>query len=132
VSAVFADIFLYLALLRVDDPAHALALDEIRRNLRIVTTEFILLELGNACSRAEDHDDFLTLVTGRRASPRVVIVPLDSGLLDQGLSRMAERADKNWSPTDCISFVVMEEQAITETLTGDRHFEQAGFHALLA
>jgi len=29
------------------------------------------------------------------------------------------------------SFVVMSEEQITEALTGDRHFEQAGFKALL-
>jgi len=33
--------------------------------------------------------------------------------------------------TDCISFVVMSEEHITEALTGDHHFEQAGFTALL-
>jgi len=42
------------------------------------------------------------------------------------------RNDKDWSLTDCISFIVMEEHGITEALTGDRHFEQAGFRALLA
>lgn len=35
------------------------------------------------------------------------------------------------SVVDCISFVVMEEEGITDALTGDRHFEQAGFIALL-
>ena len=44
---------------------------------------------------------------------------------------MADRHDKDWSLTDCISFVVMEDQRITDALTGDRHFEQAGFKALL-
>ena len=42
-----------------------------------------------------------------------------------------ERSDKSWSLTDCISFVVMGEHGITDALTGDRHFEQAGFRALL-
>jgi predicted nucleic acid-binding protein len=63
-------------------------------------------------------------------SPRFHIIPLDSRLLDRGLERMASRPDKDWSLTDCISFVVMENQDITEALTADRHFEQAGFTAL--
>jgi uncharacterized protein len=41
------------------------------------------------------------------------------------------RPDKRWSLTDCISFTVMKEEGIAEALTGDHHFEQAGFHALL-
>ena len=41
------------------------------------------------------------------------------------------RNDKQWSLTDCISFVVMQDYEITDALTGDHHFEQAGFRALL-
>jgi predicted nucleic acid-binding protein len=33
--------------------------------------------------------------------------------------------------TDCLSFVVMQDEGITQALTGDKHFEQAGFTALL-
>jgi hypothetical protein len=88
--------------------------------------------LGNACARAEDHADFLTLLSGIRASPRTRIVPLDSRLLQRGLDLFAERPDKNWSLTDCISFVVMQDEGLTEAFTGDGHFEQAGFKVLLA
>jgi predicted nucleic acid-binding protein len=41
------------------------------------------------------------------------------------------RPDKQWSLTDCISFVVMEREGIADALTGDKHFEQAGFNVLL-
>lgn len=130
-SAVFADTFFYLALLREGDPAHESARAAARRNQVLVTTEFIILELGNACARADDHADFLALVAGMRASPRVRIVTLNSMLMQRGLDRMASRPDKDWSLTDCVSFVVMEDEGIREALTGDRHFEQAGFTALL-
>ncbi len=40
-------------------------------------------------------------------------------------------ADKEWSLTDCISFVVMEERGLIGALTSDHHFEQAGFSVLL-
>jgi hypothetical protein len=48
VSAVFADTFFYLALLNGTDPAHGRAVTESRVGQQIVTSEFILLELGNA------------------------------------------------------------------------------------
>ena len=130
-NAVFADTFFYLALLDAAEPDHERALAESKISRLIVTTEFVLLELGNACARAEDHADFLALVAGMRASPRVKIIPLASELFNRGLARMRERSDKNWSLTDCISFVVMEAEGIREALTGDQHFEQAGFKALL-
>jgi predicted nucleic acid-binding protein len=131
VNAVFADTFFYLALLDDSEPAHASALAESRIPRLMVTTEFVLLELGNACARAEDHADFLALVAGMRASPRVKIIPVCSELFNRGLERMARRSDKDWSLTDCISFVVMEAEGLHEALTGDQHFEQAGFKALL-
>lgn len=130
-SALFADTFYFLALLRHDDPAHARSMFQARQRPNIVTTEFILLELGNACARAEDHGDFVALVESLRASSRAAIVPLSSVLLVRGLKLFKERTDKNWSLTDCISFVVMEDGDIHEALTGDQHFEQAGFVALL-
>ena len=130
-NAVFADTFFYLALLDDTEPDHGRALAESKISRLIVTTEFVLLELGNACARAEDHADFLALVAGMRASPRVKIIPLASELFNRGLARMRERNDKDWSLTDCISFVVMEDEGIHEALTGDQHFEQAGFKALL-
>ncbi len=52
-------------------------------------------------------------------------------LLEQGLALYTRRSDKDWSLTDCISFVVMKAEGIEEALTGDHHFEQGGFVALL-
>ena len=46
-------------------------------------------------------------------------------------SSFAARPDKEWSLTDCISFVAMNERDITDALTSDHHFEQAGFRILL-
>lgn len=36
-------------------------------------------------------------------------------------------ADKRWSFTDCVSYVVMQSQGITEVFSFDRHFSQMGF-----
>jgi uncharacterized protein len=63
---------------------------------------------------------------------KVYIVPATRELVQQGIDLYLNRDDKNWSLTDCISFVVMQDQQLTEALTADRHFEQAGFVALLA
>jgi hypothetical protein len=52
--------------------------------------------------------------------------------LDRGLALCADRPDKGWSLTDCISFVVMQDASLAEALTGGRHFAQAGFRAIFA
>lgn len=66
-----------------------------------------------------------------KSLPRVKIIPADSHLCQRGVEFYEKRPDKEWSLTDCISFVVMQDEGITLALTGDKHFEQAGFTALL-
>jgi hypothetical protein len=53
-------------------------------------------------------------------------------LVERGLLFYADRLDKEWSLTDCISFIVMADERLTEALTGDKHFQEAGFKALPA
>ena len=60
-----------------------------------------------------------------------MIVPAEAKLFEQGVEFYHRRPDKAWPLTDCISFVVMTDLGIREALTGDHHFEQAGFRALL-
>ena len=57
--------------------------------------------------------------------------PLSEALLQQGLALYRARPDKDWGLTDCVSFVLMKQEGITEALTADVHFRQAGFTALL-
>jgi predicted nucleic acid-binding protein len=63
--------------------------------------------------------------------PDVEIVTLSEELYKRGLQLYRERRDKEWSLTDCISFIVMQELGLTEALTTDKHFRQAGFRVLL-
>lgn len=52
-------------------------------------------------------------------------------MFDDAWSIYKSHADKQWSLTDCISFVAMRRVSITDALTFDHHFEQAGFRALM-
>jgi hypothetical protein len=64
-------------------------------------------------------------------NPKIEVVPQSSALFHQALDLYQQRADKAQSHTDCASFCIMQQQKIAEALTHDRHFEQAGFIALL-
>ena len=82
--------------------------------------------------RPGSRQRFLNLIAALESDPDVVIVPADDGLFQRGVELYRQRPDKDWPLTDCVSFVVMQDQNIREALTGDVHFEQAGFVALLA
>jgi len=131
-KVAFADSAFYLAVANPHDELHdaAAVLARDFRGKR-VTTDFVLVEVGNFLARSDDRPLFLDLVDRLRASPHTDIVPADRALIDAGLDLYRRRLDKDWSLTDCISFVVMRERGIREALTSDHHFEQAGFVALL-
>ena len=97
----------------------------------IVTSEFVLLEVADAFSRGAGRQRFLVLLDLLRADPRTKIVPSSHPLFEEGVSLFRTRPDKGWSLTDCISFALMRSEGIQDALTGDAHFDQAGFHDLL-
>lgn len=88
--------------------------------------------MADALCDPPNRSTFLALIRALQKDPFTEIVPATPDLFDRGLDLYARRPDKTWSLTDCISFVVMTERGLTEALTGDRHFEQAGFQALFS
>ncbi len=131
-KAIFGDSFYFLALLRWEDSAHARAIAASQnRSERLITTAWILTEVGDALAVPAMREGFPRLRAALRADPACTIVPPTQDLFDAGVELYVQRPDKAWSLTDCISFVVMREHGMNEALTGDRHFEQAGFIALL-
>ncbi len=59
------------------------------------------------------------------------MVPFEAELIESAVELYRTRPDKDWSLTDCLSFVVMERRHLTEALTTDGHFEQAGLKAMM-
>ena len=131
-SAVFADAFYFLARLNPADESHEQAVRVGTQETRpIVTTAWVLTEVADAMSSPANRPAFLRLLETLKSSQDVKIIPTTVELFDRGVQLYAERADKEWSLTDCISFVVMADGGLADALTGDHHFEQAGFKALL-
>ena len=128
----FADTFYFIALLNSRDPAHAKAIYFSRlSSVRFVTTEYVLLELADAFHKAPSRAEFLAIWNLLHREPSFRIVPGNSNILGRGVQLYKQRADKEWQLTDCISFTLMKDMGIADALTGDKHFEQAGFNALL-
>ena len=131
-TSAFADTSFYVAAVNPRDALHdsANALARSRRG-SVVTTEYVLIEVGNWLARAGDRQVFVELIRQIRADPRTTVVAGGSALFERGFELYARRHDKGWSLTDCISFVVMREGGLVGALTADHHFEQAGFTVLL-
>ena len=129
---VFADTSYYLALLSDEDVYHDAALAWSENLLgRTVVTEYVLLELGNALSRSKIRHRYAPFVEHLFLNPEAEVVSASTDLFRQGLRLFTARPDKTWSMVDCISFAVMKKRRLIDALTADRHFEQAGFRALL-
>jgi len=133
VKPCFADTFFFLAWWNRRDFAH----DRVQEFLtgysgRLLTTRWVLMEVadGFACSRM--RREVRRLFAEIEGDEQITVVEPAESLYRRGLDLYDARPDKEWSLTDCISFVVMADEGLTEALTGDVHFEQAGFKALLA
>lgn len=130
---LFLDTVYVQALLSKNDQHHATArrlLRRVQEAQEVWLTEAILIEIANALSginralaAAFAHQCY--------ASSNVRVVPIDTPLLLRGLALYEMRPDKTWSLTDCLSFVVMQENNLTAAVTADHHFQQAGFRALM-
>lgn len=97
----------------------------------LVTTDAVLVEVADALCRADRRSWAVLAIRDIREDKAITCVPMDSLLFSRGLDLYASRSDKDWSLTDCISFVVMKEWGIEQALTSDVHFIQAGYRALL-
>ena len=128
---VFADTFALLAWLNPRDHAHASVSGYLDRYPgRLVTTEWVLLELADALAAPEARSAAVAFLRAVRADRQFDVVGYVPAVYQAGFDLFAARADKAWSLTDCISFAVMRQFGLTEALTADRHFEQAGFRAV--
>lgn len=131
-AEVFVDTSFVVALVNKNDQHHSLALNQANQfaGKRLITTDAILLEIGNALSRnfkresVEIIEDFLTSVD-------VQVIHLDPALFRKAFDLYKSHSDKSWGLIDCVSFIVMKELGITDALSADRHFEQAGFNILI-
>jgi uncharacterized protein len=128
-TAFFADTWYWLALLNIDDAHHE---DVAAANVpgRMFVTWAVQLEVLDAFSSERFRPLALDFWEACQSDSGVAVVPLDDGLLARAMDLFRQRLDKNWSFTDCVSFTVMNEQGISEALTADHHFEQAGFRAV--
>ena len=97
----------------------------------MLTTDAVLLEIGNALARNYKQQS-VQLIEQFLTADEVEIANLNQQLFYQALGVYKSFQDKEWGLVDCISFVVMWQAGINQALTFDQHFTQAGFQVLKA
>ena len=132
---IFVDASGWIAMVNQRDALHQKATRVYQQHFRqggyVVTSSVVLLEVGNWLSPAPSRRLAVELFDRIKRSARIEVVHVTEGLNEKGWALYRGRPDKGWGVIDCISFVLMQERGITEALTGDHHFEQAGFIKLL-
>lgn len=134
-NELFLDTSFSIGLVSPRDQIHekAVSRSEKIENLKIpvVTTQAILLEIGNALSKSAFRQVGIGLLENLANDPDTTIVFLTDEIYNKAFELFRSRPDKEWGLVGCISFVVMRERNIESALTADEHYIQAGFRALL-
>ncbi|MEI6065541.1 MAG: PIN domain-containing protein, partial [Pseudanabaena sp. ELA748] len=134
-KTVFADTGYWIALLDPQDTLHskAINLSITFTQVQIVTSEMVLTEILNHFSKRGNFLRYAAanFIESLQENPSITIVPQTDSIFQQALILYKQRPDQAWSHTDCSSFCIMQQQNILEALAYDKHFEQAGFIALL-
>ena len=96
-----------------------------------MTSQAIILEIGAALSKSVFRPAAVRLIEAMQSDPLIDVIPVSDERLQHAFALFKERADKEWSLADCLSFDIMRERGIVDALTPDMHFAQAGFAVLM-
>jgi predicted nucleic acid-binding protein len=131
-SSVFLDTGAIYALADKNDLDHARVTRAYRESSRrFVTHQLILLETFSLITKRLHKHAALTTIAALRKSPRIEIVQAAPDLLENAWRRCEKYSDKDWDWIDCMSFELMVLHNVTEALTLDHHFTQAGFTSIV-
>jgi uncharacterized protein len=134
-NRVFLDTAYAIDLSSKDDAHHhrAVGLAQLLESyaIQLITTRAVMTEIGNALAKQRYRWAGIRLLQSMEQDPQVTIIPVTEELYARAFELYRQRPDKEWGLTDCISFIVMNDQQLTDALTTDVHFQQAGFRPLM-
>ena len=132
---VFVDTAAWLALVNKSDNAHQSARkvrnELLRARFQFSVTNYVLLEIANALCKSRYKETAVKLIDSIKRTKDIQVLEVSKEIYEEAWRIYSTYSDKDWSLTDCTSFVVMREKGITQAFTTDRHFEQAGFDILI-
>jgi hypothetical protein len=134
-AEVFMDSAGFLALWDAGDEHHASAVrlqEELaRKRRRFLTTEYIVDETVTLLLVRHSQDAAADILDTIERSESLRLEWIGPERFHAAATLFRKHADRQWSFTDCVSFVTMRELRIRDAFTTDHHFKQAGFVPLL-
>jgi predicted nucleic acid-binding protein len=131
----FADTSFWISLLEAGDQYHARALaweqHVVASHALVATTEAVMWEMLNYFAIPAARSRAIRLYHACRNKQEILVHDFQPERTEAALRLYESRPDKSWGMTDCLSFETMRIMTVTQALTADHHFEQAGFEALL-
>ncbi len=129
---IFIDTSAWLALADSHDRDHSRATEFYRRIVRgefgkQVTTNYVMAETLTIIRRRLGLPPAVELANAVRTGREVEMFWIEPVHHHEAVELMSAHADKQWSVTDCSSFVIMRSLGIENVFTFDRDFGQAGF-----
>jgi predicted nucleic acid-binding protein len=132
---IFVDASGLYALLDKKDAHHPAARTVVERLLRsgrrLLATDYIIVETVNLANARSGLGVAIRVLDLLEQSAGIRIEWIGTARFDMTKAFFRKHADHAYSFTDCTSFVVMRELKLSQALTSDRHFTEAGFEALL-
>ncbi|MGI0481904.1 type II toxin-antitoxin system VapC family toxin [Geminocystis sp. CENA526] len=93
----------------------------------LVTTTYIFDEIVTFFNNRNLHYKAVEIGNRLIESSEIQLIEIDQKLFNEGWLYFQKYKDKSYSLTDCLSFIIMEQNNIYQALTLDHHFVQAGF-----
>ncbi len=130
----FLDTSYIIAILVANDQYHDMALAitaQLNTTDRFCYTDAIVFESLNALSKTPFRQAGLRFFEQLNANPHAELLHTTPERFQSALRSFERSADKEWGLVDCLSFLTIQERRIDYALSADKHFEQAGYTALL-
>jgi predicted nucleic acid-binding protein len=135
VADVLMDSAGFLALWDASDEHHASAVrlqgELTRKRRRFFVTDYVVDETATLLLVRHSHAaarDFLDTI---ERSESLQLEWINPERFHAATILFRKHSDKEWSFTDCVSFIAMRELRIRDAFSTDHHFKQAGFVPLL-
>lgn len=129
---LFVDTLFVIALINHRDQYHRQALNLAERydGWPLLTTEAVLLKVGNALARNYKREA-VEVIERLTTAVEIEVISMTPDLFGRAFALYKQHQDKSWGLVDCVTFVLMRDRKVKRALTFDRHFSQAGFECLM-